>query len=160
VAQATDATLEQTGAIMSWFLLAVLASLLWGVCYSIDERLFKEISVPTALAINHLFAGILFGIWTWHDGSMRTTIQTVTSSAWAAKLLISAVLINTTAGFFICRSIADKNASLASLIEISYPIFTVLFSYLLFRENNLTWATAMGGMLIFAGIYLIHQFGG
>ena len=57
--------------------------------------------------------------------------------------------------FLIFLAIAEKNATLANLVEISYPIFTFLFAWLLFREVQISWQAALGGLLIFSGIGLI-----
>ncbi len=68
----------------------------------------------------------------------------------------TAVLI--LAELFIGFSIVSKNASLAGLIEISYPIFTALFAYVLFKESQLDTATMIGGVLIFSGVVTIYLF--
>ncbi len=62
------------------------------------------------------------------------------------------------AELFIAFSITNKNATLSGLIEISYPIFIAIFSYLLFRENQINTATIAGGILIFLGIFIIFTF--
>jgi drug/metabolite transporter (DMT)-like permease len=54
-------------------------------------------------------------------------------------------------------SIISKNATLAGLIEISYPIFIALFSYLLFK-NKITIPTVIGGIIVFFGIFIIYYF--
>ena len=52
-------------------------------------------------------------------------------------------------------SIDRKNATMAGLIEIWYPIFIVLFTWVLFREVHLTWTSALGGLLIVAGAVIV-----
>ena len=52
-------------------------------------------------------------------------------------------------------SIDSKNATLASLIEISYPVFVVLFAYVLFRDVHLNASVLVGGLLVFAGVAII-----
>jgi drug/metabolite transporter (DMT)-like permease len=52
-------------------------------------------------------------------------------------------------------SIASKNATLASLIEISYPVFVAVFAYLLFREIHVNPSVIIGGLLVFAGVAMI-----
>ena len=58
--------------------------------------------------------------------------------------------------YLILLSIGLKNPAVSSLIEITYPFFTVLFVWLLFGEMHLTWATGFGSLLIFAGVGLIY----
>ena len=52
-------------------------------------------------------------------------------------------------------SIGGKNATLASLIEISYPAFVALFAFLLYREVHFNASVLLGAALVFAGVALI-----
>jgi drug/metabolite transporter (DMT)-like permease len=62
------------------------------------------------------------------------------------------------AEFGIGYSIQGKNATLAGLIEITYPLFIALFAYFAFGEAQLSLASALGGTLIFAGVATIYFF--
>ena len=44
---------------------------------------------------------------------------------------------------------------MASLIEITYPLFVVIFAYLLFRQLHLTSSVIIGGLMIMTGAGLI-----
>lgn len=55
-------------------------------------------------------------------------------------------------------SIDKLGASMAAMIEISYPLFVVLFCYLL-MGTTVNWAVLLGGGLIFAGSCVIMLFG-
>jgi len=57
-----------------------------------------------------------------------------------------------------CSIQAGKNATLAALVELCYPIFTVFFTWFLFQQNHLTPSVIVGGTLIFAGIIIISYF--
>jgi len=61
------------------------------------------------------------------------------------------------AEIFIGFSITAKSATLAGLVEISYPIFIALFSYLLFK-SRVSVSTLIGGGIIFCGIFVIYYF--
>ena len=52
-------------------------------------------------------------------------------------------------------SIAGKNATLASLIEITYPVFVAFFAYLIFRQIHLNTSVVVGGLMVIAGAGLI-----
>jgi drug/metabolite transporter (DMT)-like permease len=52
-------------------------------------------------------------------------------------------------------AIGEKNATLASLIEISYPFFVAVFAWLFFRETQFTWPTVFGGVLILSGVAVV-----
>lgn len=71
--------------------------------------------------------------------------------------MIGAIVVMLIAELFIGFSITAKSATLAGLIEISYPIFIALFSYLLFKSQVST-STIIGGIIVFAGIFVIYYF--
>jgi drug/metabolite transporter (DMT)-like permease len=48
-----------------------------------------------------------------------------------------------------------KNPTLVSLIEISYPLFVVLFAWIFFREMQLNPRTLFGGLLVLFGVAVI-----
>jgi drug/metabolite transporter (DMT)-like permease len=58
----------------------------------------------------------------------------------------------------IALSVKAKNATLAGLIEICYPVFIAIFSFILFKESHVTSSVLVGGLLIFAGIGIIYSF--
>jgi uncharacterized membrane protein len=68
------------------------------------------------------------------------------------------VVVLALAELFIALSITGKSDALAGLIEISYPLFIALFSYLLFKESELNVPTAIGGLLIFSGVAVVYWY--
>jgi drug/metabolite transporter (DMT)-like permease len=69
---------------------------------------------------------------------------------------ILAIAVTSTAGaVFLFLSIDSKNATLTSLIEISYPIFVVLFAYLFFKQVHINLSVMLGGLLILTGTAII-----
>lgn len=52
-------------------------------------------------------------------------------------------------------AIGEKNATLASLIEISYPFFVALFAWLFFREVQVSVPTIVGGLMILGGVTVV-----
>jgi drug/metabolite transporter (DMT)-like permease len=57
--------------------------------------------------------------------------------------------------FLTYAAMSAKNPTLASLIEISYPLFVVLFAWIFFREMQLNAVTLCGGLLVVAGVTVI-----
>ncbi|KND46988.1 MAG: protein of unknown function DUF6 transmembrane [Parcubacteria bacterium C7867-004] len=141
-----------------WFALAIAASLFWGLTYAINEQLYRHISISTYLAVGSLIGTILFFLIAVFSGSLSKDIATFASSPRALFLLVGSVLAFVCAELLIAYSITGKNAVLAGLVEISYPIFIVLFGYMLFKESSLTVATIAGGALIFMGVATIYVF--
>ena len=52
-------------------------------------------------------------------------------------------------------AVRGRNATLASLIEISYPAFVAVFAWLLFREWQLNAGVLFGAVLVVTGSVLI-----
>ena len=66
--------------------------------------------------------------------------------------LVVAVVSSAAGALLIYIAIGEKNATLASFIEISYPFFVAVFAWLFFRETQFSWPTVFGGLLILGGV--------
>ena len=91
-------------------------------------------------------------------GSYKSDFNTIVNSKNLFYLVIGITLSFAFANTFIVLSIQGKNASVAGLIEIASPLFIVMFSWVLFKENHLNVATSIGGFLIFVGVSVIYLF--
>ncbi len=140
---------------MPWLVLALLASLLWGLSYVLDEHIFQRISVSTLLffsAFATLITMLLVGLGTGQLQRDLTHLSETRSTFW---LLLLACACNVLAGWSICQSVAASNATLAGLIEVSYPVWIVLFS-LAFGSAHLNWSIGVGGALIGLGVVIVQ----
>lgn len=145
-------------AIRMWLIFAASASALWGLSYALSEQIYKYTSIYTTLAIDTFIISIAFFIASWAKGLLKQDVVAITSSPKVFGLFISGLVVFALAELFIALSITSKNATLAGLIEISYPLFIALFAYLLFRESQLNWGVAAGGLLIFLGVTTVFWF--
>ncbi len=141
-----------------WIIFAISASVLWGISYVLFEQIYKKVSVVTALWITCLVMFIVLLVVSYFNGSLKPDLAALKSSKKLIWLLAAGVGTTIIADVFIGLSIANKSATLAGLIEISYPLFIALFAYLLFKENQISTATVVGGLLIFAGAFVIYSF--
>ena len=73
-------------------------------------------------------------------------------------LVGSSLVLAVIANFLIYSAIRLVGASTASLFEITYPFFVVLFSAVLLGEGG-TGSFMAGALLIFAGVFLILRWG-
>lgn len=141
-----------------WIFFAISASVLWGLSYVLFEQIYKKISVTTALAITCLVMFVVLGLVSFFSGSLKTELADITASKKLFWLLAAGITTGLLADVCIGLSIQHKSATLAGLIEISYPIFIALFAYFLFKENQITTATIIGGILVFSGVFVIYYF--
>lgn len=141
-----------------WIIFALGASVLWGLSYILFEQVYKKISIMTALWIVCLimFGAMLLG--SFLSGSLKPDLAVIQSSKKLQWLLMGGIATAILADVFIALSITNKNAALAGLVEISYPIFIALFAYFLFKQNQLNAAAIVGGILIFIGVFIIYYF--
>lgn len=137
-----------------WLLYAIGASMLWGLNYSLNERVFQDRIHPTTLLV---FQGLATSGVALAMGLFRLVpdLRTVAQDRSTLYLVVGALVTNGVGNLLISLSIQAKNATLAGLVELSYPIFTVLFTYLLFRQLHLTPMIMAGGALILVGIVLV-----
>ena len=138
-----------------WILYAVSASILWGLSYAIDGQIFKRISVATTLSFACLLTSIILFLISFLRGTLKNDIAVISSSKKISFLLISGTIAFVLAELLIGLSINSKSATMAGLIEISYPVFIAIFSYILFKENQINYSAIIGGLVIFTGIFII-----
>lgn len=138
-----------------WLLLALGASLLWGLNYVIAEKAMLRIAPLTLMALELVFAALAATVLALATGSLRSDTTLLAHDRTAMMLVGASVLAFTAANTAIFFSIATKNATLAGLVEISYPLFITLFTWLLFRESHLNSAVVTGAVLIAAGVMVI-----
>jgi drug/metabolite transporter (DMT)-like permease len=136
-----------------WYVTAIGAALVWGVHYPLVDHALKKLSLVSVLLLTALPILVLalffhrtlaadYAVWTTLDTGPRIRVL-----ALALTSLLGSVLL--------FLSIAGKNATLASLIEISYPVFVAVFAWLLFREIHVNTSVIIGSLLVFAGVAMI-----
>lgn len=138
------------------FIYAIAAAVTWGLVYAIDQKILTKVSPLSLLFINSLLALIItLPVLFWDSNSVKTLLA---SGKQNLTLIIVSLLLGTVANFFIYSAIKNLDASTASIIEITYPMFVIFFSFLLFRQTiNLYFA--LGALLIFAGTAIVIKFG-
>ena len=138
------------------FLYAVAAAVIWGLSYTLDQKILTKISPLTLIFVGSLLGALITLPFALAD---RQSIKTLLESGKNNFLLIfAAVALATLGGFFIFSSIKILGASTASLFEIAYPFFVVLFSFLIFKTTpNLSFM--VGAILMFLGSFVIIRFG-
>lgn len=141
-----------------WMLYSLIASILWGIDYTLTERVLQHVRLPTLLTLELFFGFVtMLGI-TLTSGGFKADLPAIVSSKQTALLVILIIIVFNVANAFIVLSIGSRNATLAGLIEISYPLFIVLFSWWFFDETTLNVGTAIGGGLIFLGVASVYFF--
>ena len=136
---------------------SLIVAVTWGVEYALLDKLL--ISMPIIVLclwcslLNSLFFWIVFLLGKYHLDFKKYFQDSRT--IWLFILVTILFLIGSAV---ILLAIKNKNATVASLIEISYPIFVVIFSYLIFRDSHLNTGTLFWWLFIIAGVVLVYLF--
>lgn len=140
----------------SWAILTLCAALCWGLAYAfLGKILHSGISSAFALVIIGIctlstYAAVLVKGGTFHAG---VQILQQNKTIFFSILIVAACLIS--GQFLVYKAISLKDAPHVAILEICYPVFTCLFTWLLFRNLELSWHIVVGGILIFSGASLV-----
>lgn len=138
---------------LPWYVTALGAAMIWGIHYPLVANALKRLSPVGVLMLTAIPVLLVSVVFYRHLAADYVVIKAMD---WGSKLIVIALSVTSILGaVLLYMSINSRNATLASLIEISYPVFVVLFSYLLFRQIEISPSVAAGGLLVFAGVALI-----
>ena len=142
-----------------WFMYAVAASVLWGASYAMLDELLKKLSFAS-LILYSATASMIFALCLGlARNSFPADWDILKTGGRETKMLAISIVIYIAANLFIMSSINAKNATMAAMIEITYPLFTAFFAWLIFREVQVNTGTLAGGALVLAGVACIFYFG-
>ncbi|HAB17038.1 MAG TPA: EamA family transporter [Verrucomicrobiota bacterium] len=140
-----------------WLVYALGAAVLWGINYSASGRVINRgVSPATLFFLDTILALLVIGGVVILTGKGRASIGELRQLGGDWGWLVAAMVCSTVGGLLVLLAIEHKNATLASLIEISYPLFVALFAWLFFRESQLNWPTVAGGLLIMIGVGIVY----
>jgi drug/metabolite transporter (DMT)-like permease len=136
-----------------WYVAALGAASVWGIHYPLIDFALKRVSLMTVLLLTAVPVLLLVPFYR-HIlvADARTLARLDAGERWT---ILSVAVTSLLATVLLFVSIDRKNATLAGLIEITYPLSIVFFTWLLFREVHLNWTSAFGGLLIMAGAVIV-----
>lgn len=137
-----------------WLTYAIIAAILWGFNYALAEKILHSISTVTLLALEMLLGAIIFSGISYFT-TMKRDFHVLATESNVFWLTIVEIIVVLLASFFIVSSIRFKNATVAGIIELIYPLFTILFTWFLFSEIHVNASVIFGGVLIFIGVLII-----
>ena len=136
------------------FVLAVVAAVLWGLTYCLDERVLAGMSVFKLYFLHSLVGAAVAATVLLATGHPPASLIRVDASEAGLPLLAITLVTATAAAFAILSSIQMLGASKSSVLEISYPLFVAIFSTAFF-SGPLQPSVILGGAFIFVGSAII-----
>lgn len=134
--------------------LAILASVLWGLTYCLDERLLQSVSVFRVYFLHCVCGAVVAGAILVAQARSPAALFSLGGPETSLPLVGLALVTATAATLAILSSIQLLGAHTSAILEISYPLFVALFSVLLFK-GQLQPQVILGGLFIFAGAAII-----
>ena len=139
---------------LAWWTYALLSAACWGLQYLLLEALFGRVEFAAAFSFLSLFNGVLVALIMFLIRPNQDWSQLWQS--WpVAGMVVLYLLSGTGAYVFNAYAIHQKNATLASLLEIAYPLFIILFTALFLRKVHLNAMGFAGALLILGGSVLV-----
>lgn len=139
-----------------WIFYALFAALCWGVSYAASGPLLQRGLNPVIFLMGYSFFSLIGSLIIFlSSGMMKNSAGLQNLSRSDIYWFLFSVTGSALGAYLTYAAMGAKNPTLVSLIEISYPIFVVLFAWLFFGEMQLTTVTLCGGILVLAGIAVI-----
>jgi drug/metabolite transporter (DMT)-like permease len=138
---------------LPWYVPAIAAAVVWGLHYPLIEHALRRVSLPTVVLLTALpMALVALAFPARLAADWRALAVLPVGERW----LIGLIAVTSLAGtVLLYLAVRGRNATLASLIEISYPAFVAVFAWLLFREWQLNTGVLLGAVLVATGSVLI-----
>ena len=138
---------------LPWYIAALGAAVIWGIHYPLVDNALRKLSMISVLVLTAI---PLLLVAPFFYKSLAADVEVLKDLGWAGSAPILALALTSLAGsVLLFMSIDSKNATLASVIEISYPLFVGLFAYVLFQHMHVNASVVVGGLLVFAGVVII-----
>jgi len=134
---------------MFYAFLPFCSAAVYGLSYVLLDRLLKSAPIiPYMLASSVFFTAVIAcaAFIKRHDFSLSFLSDRKLLLLFAVNIVVGA------AGWMITLiSLKKTTASYTAFAEISYPLFTILFMFLIFGVRQFNWTSALGAALIFVG---------
>jgi drug/metabolite transporter (DMT)-like permease len=139
-----------------WFVYAVGAAAVWGFDYFLLERLYQQKLSPLFLPSLQMLCGALcVGLLCLLSGRTAESAAIIWADRQLALAALAAIAAFGAANLLIALAIREGSAIVAALVEITYPLFIILFSAILIGKTGLNLGTVLGAALVLAGISVI-----
>lgn len=138
---------------LPWYVAALAAAITWGIYYPLVDMALKRISLFSVILLSMIPVFLALPLFMRTVGQDIDTVKSLPASEqW---MILSLGLIGLFGEVMVYLAISGKNATLASLIEMTYPLFVVVFAYVFFRQMHVTTSVFIGGLMVIIGAGLI-----
>jgi drug/metabolite transporter (DMT)-like permease len=129
--------------------LPFMSAALYGLGYVLIERLLKSTSILTFTFFSALTLTLICGATILLRRDMLDLA--FLSDKKLAFLFIATVAANASGWIITQMALKHTSAEFVSFSELTYPLFTLFFLFILFGQSQFNWQTLLGGALVMAG---------
>lgn len=143
-----------------WMVYALAAAILWGASYAASGPILRAGMPPLLFYFCYSVVALITAVFGFlMSGEKRSLLSqlrelSISHAGWFLFSLVAASV----GALMTYMAIGEKNPTLASIIEISYPLFVVLFTWLFFQEFQLNAMTCLGAFFVIFGVMLILKY--
>ena len=132
---------------------AFLATIGWGFVYAANQKLLQIYPFYLIIIVESILSLVIAGYFYMYPASWipNSVFEMTWNGLWWLVGLAVVVFISRV---FIVLSIMNCTANVASAIEATYPVFVVMFSYILFRTVP-SFDLAIGIGCILTGVFFV-----
>lgn len=141
-----------------WVVYAFAAAVLWGASYTMYSVLIRHLPPAAAMIFVTACNLALYLVIAAARGEVGSGVAIARAQPALLVIVAGASLAAAFAMLLMLHAMKASNATLAALIEISYPLFIALFSWVFLRESQMNLGTALGAAMILSGIGCIYYF--
>jgi drug/metabolite transporter (DMT)-like permease len=134
---------------MVYVFLPFLSAALYGLSYVLLEKLLKSVSMLTYMLTSCLCMLVVVGVY-----ALLRPDQLSIAFIHDKKILLmflASIFIGIAGWVGTLIGLQNTSASYVAFAEISYPLFTLLFLYVLFGEQQFNLQSLLGGALVLMG---------
>ena len=127
----------------------IIAAMFYGLAFAATEKALSYTSITTIMILGSAFgicvvSGLMF---IKNEPPSFSFLNDKTGTALVATAVIAPAF-----GWLLTNyAIKNINSSYAAFAEVSYPLFTILFLFLLFGIRHFDWHVIVGGIMVIAG---------
>jgi len=142
-----------------WWFFSILAAVIWGLHFNlvvkVSNALPKDIYTPLTIFVITSVSILLIMPFIHHK--LYANIQTLWQSGNEIRLSVLVLVFTAiiAANLLYIAMQLSPNATVAALLDITYPVFVAIVAWLLYRESHLDWSVLVGGALILCGSMII-----
>jgi drug/metabolite transporter (DMT)-like permease len=138
---------------LPWYVAALGAAITWGIYYPLVDMALKRISLFSVILLSMIPVFLAIPVFM---KTISKDIETVKALPGSEQWVIAGLgLIGLFGEVMVYLAITGRNATLASLIEMTYPLFVVIFAWIFYRQMHVNTSVLIGGLMILIGAGLI-----